>query len=101
MSEEHYEPAKRPPGETSSRVRFENEGGIEQSLFGGSAKDIAESIIADTRVNTRIIGQKIISVTTGKADLGAGDMNELIIRLSNGTDLRINGIQLEVRVDDE
>jgi hypothetical protein len=103
VSDEHYKPAKRPPGPIpgGNRVRFENEGGVEQGIFGGSGASIAKSIMDDTRINTRIIGQKIVGVSTTKGDLGSGTLQEMVIRLANGTSIYINGIGLEVHVNDE
>ena len=68
-------------------------------VFGGSSKDIEKSILADTYVNTRILNRKITAVTTVKGDIGAGTMQELVVQLDNGVELRITGIGLTVKVN--
>lgn len=90
MSDEEYIPATRPPGAPGGdRVRFESEGGVEQSMFGGSAADIERSIMEDTAVNINILGCRIMSVRTVKNDLGAGELREIEMTLSGGPILRI------------
>lgn len=88
-----YSPARRPsdaPG--GDRVRFEREGDHEQSIFGGSALDIEQSILADTKINAQILGRKISAVRTVKGDLGSGTLQEIVISLDNGGFLIIKGV---------
>lgn len=100
MSDDDYIPAKRPPDAVGGdRVRFESEGGVEQSIFGGSAADIEQSILEDTFINTRLIGAKIMSVRTVKGDLGSGTLQELTLTLDSGLIFTIRGIGLEVGIE--
>jgi hypothetical protein len=99
-----YDPATRPPGDIPSgdRVRFEREGEHEQSIWGGGAQDIEQSVLNSSERNLRIIGWTITGVTDVVGDLGAGSLQSLtfILQHSNGREqqLKIDGIGLHVEV---
>lgn len=96
--DDDYIPADRPASETSKRVRFEREGGVEQAIFGGSAKDVESAILGNTAISTRVIGKRIKGVGTERADLGGGSMSQLSIHFSDGGYLNITGDNLEVEI---
>lgn len=97
---DNYEPAEDPGGDRpgGSRVRFESVGGVEQSIGGGSADDIAASMLGDTAINTQILNRKIISVQKQHDALGAGPTTEIQLRLDNGKILIVRGPMLEIKL---
>lgn len=101
MDEEEYTPATDPGGDRpgGDRVRFERDAsGNEQSIFGGSANDIAKSIMGSTERNTQIIGARILGVRDVVGDLGDGTLQEFTMNLSNGKTIQITGIGMEVKI---
>jgi hypothetical protein len=99
VSDDDYTPATRPPGYPGGdRIRFEREGAYEQNILGRSAEDIEQSIFRSTERNVHLIGRRIMAVSDTIGDLGSGTMHELILRLDNGSTIRITGVGLEVEV---
>lgn len=99
-----YDPARRPPGDIpgGDHVRFEREGEFEQSIWGGGAQDIQQSILNSTERNVQIIGWVITGVTDVVGDLGAGTLQSLTLILQHADgrskNLKINGIGLDVEI---
>jgi hypothetical protein len=93
-----YVPAERPPGEIpgGDRVRFEREGGKEQSIFGGGAQDIERAIWQNTGYSQAMIGKKVRGVSTQMDELGGGPLRSITINLDDGTDIFIKGNNLTV-----
>lgn len=85
-----------------SRVRFEGGEDDEspaQSIWGGGAQDIEQSILRSTGRNIEIIGWKIISVTDVVGDLGSGSLQSISFQLQSMDKqkiMTIKGIALEV-----
>lgn len=94
-----YIPANRPPNAPGGdRVRFEREGDHEQLLLGGGAQGIEESILRSTERNIQLIGKRIVGMSDTTGDLGSGSMQELVIQLSDGKEVRVTGIGLAVEI---
>src|SRR5262245_6070423 len=84
MDDEEYTPAVRPPNAPGgNRVRFEREGDHEQSIWGGGAQDIEQSILRSTQRNIAIIGWTIVSVEDVVGDLGSGSLQSITFKLKN------------------
>jgi len=99
MEDEDYTPAIRPEGEVGDRIRFEREGQYEQSIGGGSAKDVAQSIFYTTGRNMQAMGWYIRGIEDVVSDLGRGDLQRLSFELVLGDErktMTITGIALEV-----
>jgi len=101
VEDEDYSPAVRPPGEVpgGDRVRFEREGEHEQSLFGGGAQDIEQSILRSTERNVQLIGRRIMGMGDIIGAMGSGSMQELTFVLDNGKVIKITGIGLHVEIE--
>lgn len=98
--DEDYSPATRPPGEIpgGKRVRFEREGEYEQSLFGGGAQDIEQSILRSTERNVQIIGHRVVGMGDIVGAAGTGSLQELEFVMDNGKIIKITGIGLHVEI---
>jgi len=95
--EDEYFPAERPPDAPGGdRVRFEREGDVEQGIFGGSALDVESGIMKNTEWSTWLIGRSIIGIGSSLGAMGAGTLQEITLRLSDGSSVTFSGVGMKV-----